>query len=90
MKPAEHLRSLLAQLAKRAPEVYQQLTMPGAGFAAVPAYALDDESHEWWDTEAAVELLSECIVAIDEQGPDPDDEPPPVSGLRAHLGGEEI
>lgn len=72
MKPAAQLRRLLNELATRAPEVYQQLTMPGCGFAAVPADALDDETHDWWNGEAATELLAECYVALDEQPPLPD------------------
>lgn len=65
MKPADRLRPLLAELAKHAPEAYQQLTMPGAGFAAIPAAALEDDHHEWWSTETAVALISECVIAID-------------------------
>ena len=56
--------SKLERLRDLHPDAYQQVTMPGCGFSALPSYALEDDTSEWWSSEAASTLCNDITDAI--------------------------
>ncbi len=70
LKASEVFPKVLDALSELAPAVYQQLMMPGCGFASVPSYALDDPSDEWWDGEDASAVLEAVVEALNDHAPD--------------------
>ena len=71
LRSQDLLPKFLDALRVLAPEAHQQLTMPGAGFSAVPSHALEDEDDEWWDSEDCAWLLNEILFdALNEHAPE--------------------
>ena len=52
------------------PEAYQQLMIPGAGFAALPSYAQEDEDSDWWYSEDADHLVELLFDSLNELAPE--------------------
>lgn len=52
------------------PEAYQQIMIPDAGFSALPSYAQEDDSSDWWDSEDAGWLLESLFDALNELAPE--------------------
>ena len=63
----EELLELIERVSEEHPEAYQQLMMPGAGFPAVPDYAMEDEDSEWWSSERAHQLRDELAELVEEK-----------------------
>lgn len=71
LRAQDLLPKFLDALSVVAPEAYQQLMVPGAGFSAVPAHALEDEDDEWWQSEDCAWLLNEILFdALNEHAPE--------------------
>jgi hypothetical protein len=70
LKPADIIPKLLNALRELAPAVYEQITMPGCGFAMVPAYAMEDHTSDWWDGEACDDALSTLFDALGDHAPE--------------------
>lgn len=71
MRAQDLLPKFLDALKVLAPEAHQQLTMPGAGFSAVPDHALEDEDAEWWRSEDCGYLINEVLWdALNEHCPE--------------------
>ena len=71
LRAQDLLPKFLDALKVLAPEAHQQMTMPGAGFSAVPDHALEDENAEWWSSEDCAYLLNEVLFdALSENCPE--------------------
>jgi hypothetical protein len=70
MDPRVVLPRLLAALEQLSPAAHQQLTVPGCGLSAIPAYAMEDELSDWWDGEEASAVLNALVGALNEAAPE--------------------
>ena len=70
MRNQDLIPVFLEVLSEVNPAAYQQMQMPGAGFSAVPSYAMDDDDSEWWQSEDAEYIINEVLLdALNEVAP---------------------
>jgi hypothetical protein len=69
MHPREVLPKLLAALKELSPAAHEQVTTPGKGVSAIPACALDDTMHSWWDDSECEKALLALFGALNEHAP---------------------
>jgi hypothetical protein len=60
----------MAALEQLSPAAHQQLTQPGCGLSAIPAYAMEDELSDWWASKEADAVLLALIGALNEHAPE--------------------
>jgi hypothetical protein len=70
MDPRVVLPRLLAALEQLSPAAHHQLTQPGSGLSAIPAYAMEDEHSDWWDGDDASAVLNALVGALNEAAPE--------------------
>lgn len=70
LRPQDILNSILDTLKEINPEGFAQVMHPATGFSVVPAYAIEDETSEWWDSEEAILLVDTLSDALNEAAPD--------------------
>jgi len=69
MRRQDTIPAMLDALRELAPEAYQQCVCPGAGFSALPSYAAEDESSDWWASDDACELAESLFELLSEHAP---------------------
>jgi hypothetical protein len=69
-EPIVVIPKLLDALRELSSATYEQLTIPGCGFSFIPAYAMNDGSHEWWNGQAATDAMALIIAALNEHAPE--------------------
>lgn len=66
--PQDLIPAFMGTLRKVAPAEYEAFAVQQ--FGPVPAYAEEDRSSEWWDGDAAQDLIGELIELLDAEAPE--------------------
>jgi DNA repair protein RadC len=68
LRPQDLIPAFLDVLRDVAPAHDEQIT--AAAFPLPPAFALEDDTSDWWTSEQATDLLAELLDLLDEHAPD--------------------